>query len=87
MKSAPATTNVCELFKYARSQWVSRPQVAAELGIHETTAYRLVDELAANGMLRQRRATRVGRRGGKPPLVYSLTPEWGGTAPLQPTGD
>lgn len=72
---------LCDLVKLLRSQWLSRPQIAKELGVHENTCRTWVAELTANGMLREMQAERRDQPGaGRTPMIYSLSPEWGGQA-------
>lgn len=81
-KTCRSAQYMTELFKLLRDKWLSVPQVVTELGMYHATAYRWMQELAANGMLRAQKGQRsTGARGGRRPMAYSLAPEWGGTAP------
>lgn len=70
---------MADLFKLLRTQWLSRPQIAAELQIAEQTASRWVGELCANGMLLEKPDTKYEGRGNAP-MLYTLARQWGGQA-------
>jgi predicted transcriptional regulator len=70
---------MADLFKLLRTQWLSRPQIAAEMHVAEQTASRWVGELCANGMLLDRVDTKY-EGPGSAPMLYTLAPQWGGQA-------
>lgn len=75
---------VVEFLKLMRSEWRTQADIQQAMGWCEITVSRWVNEMHANGLLVARLGhRRVGRRGERPgrqPYVYSLSPEWGGTA-------
>jgi predicted ArsR family transcriptional regulator len=81
-QTAPAPVILCDLVKLLRAQWLSRPQITNEMGIHENTCRFYVAEMTSNGLLREAKSnTRLdGKAYGRKATIYSLSPEWGGQA-------
>lgn len=69
---------VVELLKLTRMGPVTRPEIRAEMGIAEETAYEWVAELVAGGLLVEREIPRAPGQRGYLAVAYELSPEWGG---------
>lgn len=65
------------LFKLLRAQWLTRAEIADEMGVDDKTAAAWAGELEANGMLLSR-AHPSWRKAGTAPAQFALAPEWGG---------
>ncbi len=72
-------TVAIELLKHARTEWVTRPALARDLGVKVDTVNRWVAEFVANGMLVERMRKPDGAL-GPAPMEYGLAAVWGGHA-------
>lgn len=71
-----AASLACEMFKAARSEWLTKEEFESILGIHHKTVVKWVAEYVANGVFVQRKRM-TGIRGGVS-YEFALAPEWGG---------
>lgn len=73
---------VAELFKLLRDEPLSKRRISEAMGCSKLTTDRWVDEFTANGMLVARTGGEEDRlsRNGRLPMLYALSPEWGGPA-------
>lgn len=67
-----------EFLKLMRSGVYSRPEIQAEMGWAEMTAYHWVDEWLDNGLLVEVPNIPSGE-GHRTPRLFTLSPAWGGT--------
>ena len=73
-----AAALACEMFKAARSEWLTKEEFEERLGIHHKTVVKWVAEYVANGVFVQRKRM-TGIRGGVS-YEFALAPEWGWVA-------
>ena len=71
-------STACELFKVARSEWMTREEIAEHSGLNLNSVRRWVDEFTAHGILVQRERPRRGDGGGRGAAEFALAREWGG---------
>lgn len=76
----PPASLACELFKVARSEWLTRAEIADRVGVHINTVNRWVPELEAHGILQQRPRDKYRSAWLKQPAEFALAREWGGVA-------
>jgi hypothetical protein len=77
--TAPHSSSIsvaCELLKLLRGQWLDRRQIRDELRLSHGCVDRWTEEMAAQGLLVERK--RPAR--GQPAREFTLAPEWGGNA-------
>lgn len=75
MASHAAAGRACELLKQLRGQWLTRTELADELGIEGSTCLWWLREFRDNGIVISRdRAVWHGR--GRRPKEFTLAPEW-----------
>lgn len=77
-------TVAIELLKRTRTEWVTRPALAKELGANVGTVNRWVAEFVANGLLVERMGTKPETAPGSAPMEYRLAPDWGGAVEPPP---
>lgn len=68
----------CELLKLLRGMWLTRAQIAQELGIKVDTASEWAEEWQRQGLLDVREGAKPAR--GHAPKEYTLSPCWIGGA-------
>lgn len=68
----------CELIKAARSEWLTRAEIAERVGVHINTIDNWLPEFVAYGILQRRLRAKARSAWLKRPVEYSLAPEWGG---------
>jgi len=71
-----AASLACEMFKAARSEWLTKEEFEERLGIHHKTVVKWVADYVANGVFVQRKRM-TGIRGGVS-YEFALALEWGG---------
>lgn len=73
-------TVAIELLKHARTEWVTRPALARDLGVKVDTVNRWVAEFVDNGVLVERMGSKPEAAPGPAPVEYGLAAVWGGHA-------
>ena len=71
--------DTCELLKALRSGWWQLSELAVATGKDESTTRHWLHEMIKQGLVSSRIGERTAR-GSANPNVYTLAPEWGGTA-------
>lgn len=75
----------CELFKCARGRWLTRSEIAAQIGTHAKAVRHWVNRYEAHGVLVGRKRAKNSDRNathdgnlvrGFAPMEYTLAPAW-----------